>query len=72
MFENKAPHHPSFPDIHLNKGLAPTEIPMSTKITILDRFYVRSGDVLIKIGSALKSRSAITQKNLGPAINEIY
>lgn len=72
MFENKGPHHPSFPDIHMKKGFAPEEIPVSTKIKFLDRFYARSGDVLIKLGSALKKRSAVTQQAFGPAIHENY
>ena len=70
MFENKLPHHSSFSDIHLSKGLAPNAIPTSTKIVFLDRFYVFSGDVLIKLGSALKNRSGIAPQPYEPAINE--
>jgi hypothetical protein len=72
MFENKGPQHPSFPDFHMSKGFAPNEIPTLTKITWLDRFYVRSGDVLIKLGSALKKRSAITQQPYEPAMYDSY
>ncbi len=72
MFENKGPQHPSFPDIHMKRGFAPDKVPMSTKIAVLDRFYVWSGDVLIKLGSALKKRSTITQQPFEPAIHENY
>lgn len=72
MFENKGPQHPSFPDIHMKRGFAPSEIPTSTKIAWLDRFYVRSGDMLIKLGSALKNRAAITQQSYETAIHESY
>ena len=72
MFENKGPQHPSFPDFHMGKSFAPGQIPTSTKTPFLDRFYVRSGDVLIKLGSALKKRSAITHQPYESAINESY
>ena len=40
------------------------------EVAFLDRFYVFSGDVLIKLGSALKNRSNIAPQPYEPAINE--